>query len=123
MRYVVLCGSSVLVATFTTFVLNHLLSIGIGMTSRNYITLMLANIATSISATEVDLGWHPPKKSWVNNLGQILNGTETNGFIFNSSQLPAGVEYGTYNWCNMPHVRKEEYVKADDDFQLFYVEM
>lgn len=65
----------------------------------------------------------PTQKSWVNNLGQILNGTETNGFIFNSSQLPAGVEYGTYNWCNMPHVRKEEYVKADDDFQLFYVEM
>ncbi|XP_014552515.1 hypothetical protein COCVIDRAFT_110079 [Bipolaris victoriae FI3] len=93
------------------------------MASRNYITLMLASIATSVSATEVDLGWYPPKKSWINNLDQILNGTGTNGFIFNSSQLPAGVEYGTYNWCNMPHVRKEEYVKADDEFELVYVEV
>ncbi|KAJ5064112.1 histidine phosphatase superfamily [Bipolaris maydis] len=92
------------------------------MASRNYITLILASIATSVSATEVDLGWYPPKKSWINNLDQILNGTGTNGFIFNSSQLPAGVGYGTYNWCNMPHVRKEEYVKADDKFELAYVE-
>lgn len=93
------------------------------MASRNYITLILASIATSVSATEVDLGWYPPKKSWINNLDQILNGTGTNGFIFNSSQLPAGVGYGTYNWCNMPHVRKEEYVKADDKFELAYVEV
>lgn len=94
--------------------------------SRSYASLLFASIATTAVAqnvTKVDLGWYAPKKSWVNDLDQVLNGTGTNGFVFNSSQLPAGVEYGTYNWCNMPHVRKNEYVKVDDDFELAYVEV
>jgi hypothetical protein len=123
MRYAVLYVSSVLVLTCTAFALVRLLSESIGMASRNYITLVLASIATSVSATKVDLGWYPPKKSWINDLDQVLNSTGTHGFVFNSSQLPAGVEYGTYNWCNMPHVRKEEYVKVDDEFTLVYVEV
>ncbi|KAF1366010.1 histidine acid phosphatase-like protein [Lizonia empirigonia] len=71
----------------------------------------------------VDLGWHPPRKSWINDLGQVLNGTSTNGFAFNGSQLPSGVPYGTYNWCNMPHVRRQEYPKASEKYTLQYVEV
>ncbi|OAL56575.1 cytochrome P450 [Pyrenochaeta sp. DS3sAY3a] len=70
----------------------------------------------------VDLNWYAPKKSWINDLEQVINGTGTNGFVFSGSKLPDGVEYGTYNWCNMPHVRKDTYVKADKDFELVYVE-
>lgn len=106
--------------------LTHLLSANIDTASRNYVSLMLATIATSISAQNVpkiDLEWYPPKKTWINDLDQVLNGTGTNGFVFNSSQLPNGVEYGTYNWCNMPHARKDEYVKAGDGFELVYVEV
>lgn len=126
MHHAVLYALSVLVLTCTAYTLVHLLSPGsIDMASRNYITLMLASIATTASAKEVkvDLGWYPPKKTWINDINQVLNGTGTNGFVFNSSQLPANVEYGTYNWCNMPHVRKEEYVKAGKEYELVYVEV
>lgn len=71
----------------------------------------------------VDLEWHAPRKSWINNLDGVLNGTGTNGFIFNGSQLPAGTSYGTYNWCNMPHVRSQEYPRASEDYELQYVEV
>ena len=71
----------------------------------------------------IDLGWHAPKKSWINDLGQVLNGTGTNGFVFNGSQLPAGTQYGTYNWCNMPHVKSQEYPRASEDYELQYVEV
>jgi hypothetical membrane protein len=85
--------------------------------------LFFATIVGAQNVSEVDLGWYAPKKSWINDLGQVLNGTGTNGFLFNGSQLPVGVQYGTYNWCNMPHVRKEEYVKAGNEFELVYVEV
>ncbi|KAA8614502.1 hypothetical protein TUN199_03718 [Pyrenophora tritici-repentis] len=94
--------------------------------SRSYVSLFFATVATAVAVqndVKVDLSWHAPKKSWINDLDQVLNSTGTNGFRFNSSQLPAGVKYGTYNWCNMPHVRKEEYVKADEEFELVYVEV
>jgi len=94
--------------------------------SRSYFSLFLTTIATAVvgqNDVQVDLNWHAPKKSWINDLGQVLNSTGTNGFLFNSSQLPIDVKYGTYNWCNMPHVRKEEYVKVDEGFELVYVEV
>lgn len=53
----------------------------------------------------------------------MVNGSGLHGFIFNESNLPNGVEYGTYNWCNMPHVRLSEYKKAGDEFDLLYVEV
>lgn len=84
--------------------------------------LLWVPIATA-GNTSVDLGWYAPKKSWINNLDQVLNGSGTNGFIFNGSQLPAGTPYGTYNWCNMPHVRREEYPRAAAEYELQYVEM
>lgn len=108
----------------TAYTLFHLLPYDIDMRfSRTYVSLFFATIVGAQNVSKVDLGWHASKKSWINDLGQVLNGTGTNGFIFNSSQLPSGVQYGTYNWCNMPHVRKEEYVKASDDYVLVYVEV
>ncbi|CBX94805.1 hypothetical protein IAQ61_009463 [Plenodomus lingam] len=88
--------------------------------------LLLTSLTTAVLAknsSPVDLNWHAPKKSWINDLDQVINGTGTNGFVFSASQLPSGVQYGTYNWCNMPHVRREEYKKAPDDYELVYVEV
>jgi acid phosphatase len=76
----------------------------------------------------LDLGWYPPKSTSINNLTTALygvgggGGRGVYGFIFNSSHTPAG-QYGTYNWCNMPHVRKTEYVKAPAEYELEYVEV
>jgi hypothetical protein len=71
----------------------------------------------------IDLGWYPPASTWINDLSQVLNGTGTNGFYFGGSELPSGVQYGTYNWCNMPHVRRSEYVVPRKEFELVYVEV
>lgn len=71
----------------------------------------------------VDLGWYPPTASWQTNLTSVVNGTGVHGFIFNSSALPGGVQYGTYDWCNMPHVRKSEYPVPGSEFELDYVEL
>lgn len=80
------------------------------------------SITTAKNVT-VDLTWHAPNRSWINDLSQVLNGSGTNGFIFNSSRLPDKTPYGTYNWCNMPHARTEEYPRANEDFELQYVEV
>lgn len=68
--------------------------------------------------------WHPPNSTWITHLDDVINGTGVHGFIFNGSQLPDGVPYGTYNWCNMPHVRTSEYPRvSSDEYQLEYVEV
>jgi hypothetical protein len=124
MHHVRLVVLYLVVLTCTAYTLFHLLPYDIDMQfSRTYVSLFFATIAGAQSVSKVDLGWHAPKKSWINDLGQVLNGTGTNGFVFNSSQLPSGVQYGTYNWCNMPHVREEEYVRASDDYELVYLEV
>lgn len=69
-----------------------------------------------------DLNWHAPRKTDLNNLTSVLAGEGVYGFIFNTSDTPDEV-YGTYNWCNMPHVRSKEYVKASDEYELQYVEI
>lgn len=89
---------------------------------KKVVPLLWVPLATAQNDS-IDLGWHAPKKSWINDLGQVLNGTGTNGFLFNASQLPAGTPYGTYNWCNMPHVRSQEYPRASKDYKLQYVEV
>jgi hypothetical protein len=78
---------------------------------------------TVVQSLDVDLKWYAPKKTWINDLSQVLNGTDTHGFIFNSSVLPAGTPYSNYNWCNMPHVRTTEYPKAKAGYKLEYVEV
>ncbi|KAF2000748.1 phosphoglycerate mutase-like protein [Amniculicola lignicola CBS 123094] len=81
------------------------------------------SLSSTSRAQSVDLNWHAPKQTWINDLSAVLNGTGTHGFIFNSSALPARTPYGTYNWCNMPHVRKDIYPKANKEYELEYVEV
>lgn len=66
--------------------------------------------------------WYPPARNQINNLTTALYGEGVYDFIYNSSVTPDGA-YGTYNWCNMPHVRNFEYVKAGEDYELQYVEL
>ncbi|KAL8744360.1 MAG: hypothetical protein Q9190_003393 [Brigantiaea leucoxantha] len=78
--------------------------------------------------TFVDLSWHAPVSSRINNLSSAINGTGTYGFVFNSSTLPEEIPYahnylGVYNWCNMPHVRRSEYSKVNSSYVLEYVEV
>ncbi|KAL5427907.1 hypothetical protein PMIN04_001109 [Paraphaeosphaeria minitans] len=106
-----------------TFTLSKLL--GIEMRTPRALDLAsawLPLIAVAQNST-IDPSWHPPKKTWINDLGQVLNSTGTHGFYFNGSALPASSSYGTYNWCNMPHVRREEYPKASEEYALEYVEV
>ncbi|KAF2199031.1 histidine acid phosphatase-like protein [Delitschia confertaspora ATCC 74209] len=84
--------------------------------------LWIPEVLTS-QTSKVDLNWYPPSQTWINSLSSILNGTGTHGFVFNSSQLPAGADYGTYNWCNMPHIRREEYPRVGKEYILQYVEV
>ncbi|KAK5196502.1 hypothetical protein LTR99_005290 [Exophiala xenobiotica] len=74
------------------------------------------------SSGTVDLSWHTPNKTNINNLSFVVNGTGANGF-YNTSMTPATAAYSTYNWCNMPHVRQEEYVKAAQGYKMEYVEL
>lgn len=87
----------------------------------------LANKALSQNCSQpsspVDLTWHLPNATNINNLQYVINGTSIDGFIFNSSITPASVSYGTYNWCNMPHVRAKEYPAAPQNYTLEYVEI
>lgn len=72
----------------------------------------------------VDLGWYAPSQTLVNNLTNVVSSTTAGvyGFIYNSSVTP-DEEYGAYNWCNMPHARKTEYVVPDKEYELVYVEL
>lgn len=74
------------------------------------------------NAQEIDLGWYPPSSTSINNLTAVLKSQGVYGFVFNTSETP-DEQYGTYNWCNMPHVRKSEYVKPADEYELKYVEV
>lgn len=51
--------------------------------------------------------YYPPASNNINNLTAVLGGSGAPG-IFTSSSTPDR-DYGMYNWCNMPHVRKREY--------------
>ena len=75
------------------------------------------------STAPVDLSWHAPKSTIINNLTAVVNGTGIYGYIFDSSITPASVPYSTYNWCNMPHVRAQEYPPAPSGYKLEYVEL
>ena len=88
----------------------------------SHVGLALVASASVAAAQDVNLDWHPPRRTEVNNLTAALDGEGVHGFIFNTSNTP-DERYGTYNWCNMPHVRKTEYVKAPKEYELQYVEM
>lgn len=85
-------------------------------------TAFATTLMTATGAVAIDTNWHPPKATSINNLDRVLNSTGVYGFIFNSSETPAKL-YGRYNWCNMPHVRKTEYIQAPKEYELAYVEV
>ncbi|KAH6898045.1 histidine phosphatase superfamily [Thelonectria olida] len=89
--------------------------------SPNSVLGLLAPTST-VSGQSVDLDWYPPSDTQINNLTSVLNGEGIYEFIFNTSQTP-DKKYGTYNWCNMPHARKKEYVKPSGEYDLRYVEV
>ena len=78
--------------------------------------------ASPIVNGTTDTNWYAPNATQINNLNNVLNASGVYGFIFNSSQTPNS-KYGTYNWCNMPHARRQEYPKASDEYELQYVEV
>lgn len=84
--------------------------------------LYLSALVASQPALAVNASWNSPKKTDINDLDKVLDSTGANGFIYNSSHTP-DKDYGNYNWCNMPHVRKREYKKAPSDYKLQYVEV
>lgn len=81
---------------------------------------LLAQIRPGAAAADVK--WHAPAQSSINNLTSAVHGSGVYGFIYNSSATPDS-QYGTYNWCNMPHVRDSEYVRPGPEFELQYVEL
>lgn len=82
----------------------------------------LLSAAPAVFAQDVDLSWYPPNDSQINNLTSVINGEGVYGFIFNTSDT-SDADYGTYNWCNMPHARKTEYVRPSCEHELVYVEV
>lgn len=85
--------------------------------------LQVVNNHVPVNSGHVGLGWHPPSPSEINNLTATINATGVYGFVFNSSVTPASLPYGTYNWCNMPHVRPQEYSIPPKEYKLEYVEV
>ncbi|MBE3049928.1 hypothetical protein IMZ48_47005 [Candidatus Bathyarchaeota archaeon] len=76
----------------------------------------------AFTAEDPNPRWHPPANSQINDLDSALNSDGVYGFIFDSSETPDEA-YGTYNWCNMPHVRATEYIKPPPEYELQYVEL
>lgn len=78
----------------------------------------------SLYNSSIDSLWYPPRDTPIGNLGAVIDDDGVYGFIFNDSSAPAGNDYyGGYNYCNMPHVKKQIYVKAPDEYTLEYVEV
>lgn len=98
-------------------------------TMRPYVPVALlpviswAHSAATCSSPSVDLSWYPSPSTDVNSLSSLENSSGIYGFVFNSSTDLARVPYGTYNWCNMPHVRTQEYMEAPSGYKLEYVEV
>jgi hypothetical protein len=76
----------------------------------------------TVTAIAIDTSWHPPAATAITNLEDVLNSSGVFGFIFDSSKTPPEL-YGRYNYCNMPHVRRREYPRASEEYELVYVEI
>jgi len=69
------------------------------------------------------MDWYPPKTTPISNLSAVVNGTGVFGFSFDGSRPGSNDYYGGYNYCNMPHVNQQSYVKPPGDYVLEYVEV
>lgn len=110
-------------------VLYRIFSHELAIMRSNPVNHFMATVAASLAyhrmaaaSASVDISWHPPNATAINNLTQVLQGSDVYGFIYNSSTTPDD-RYGEYNWCNMPHVRPLEYKKPSSDYKLQYVEV
>ncbi|SGZ57183.1 CIC11C00000000788 [Sungouiella intermedia] len=66
---------------------------------------------------------YPPIVNEITNLTDVFNDElDTNGGHYNGSYVSPEA-YGEYNFCNMPHVRKLEYLVPESGFKLQYVEV
>lgn len=81
-----------------------------------------ASFMHRVNAASIDLSWHAPNTTGINNLTQVMGGSGVYGFVYNSSEVPVDA-YGIYNWCNMPHVRATEYPRPSLEYELQYVEV
>lgn len=88
---------------------------------------LLATVHGQISScpapASANTAWYSPNQTQINSLGSVLNGTGVYGFVFNGSMTPSSEPYSTYNWCNAPHTRAQEYVRPNSSFKLEYVEV
>lgn len=80
--------------------------------------------------SDVDSRWHAPASTEINDHSRALDGSGPMAKKFvpksdaGASGQPEGWEYGVYNYCNMPHVRKQEYVRKDSaQWELMSVEV
>ena len=112
---IVLCALSAFLYTFTAYLF--------GLSYPAIATFQSFRSSSMSTNFSVNIAWHAPSDTWATSLNDVINGTGVNGFIFNSSNNPPGSPYGTYNWCNMPHVRPQEYKKVDSEYLLEYVEL
>ncbi|CAI4214769.1 unnamed protein product [Parascedosporium putredinis] len=90
--------------------------------SRQATALLSAVPLPAVVSAKVDIAWYPPARTDINDLDKVLKGKDIYGFIYDSSETPDD-QYGSYNWCNMPHVRRKEYVRPSDEYELHYVEL
>jgi len=71
---------------------------------------VLFSFASAVSASNatVDLSWHAPPSTKVSDLKSVINGTDTWGFVFNSSKTPVGLPYCKSD-TNLPREIIEKY--------------
>jgi hypothetical protein len=82
MQFVLLMFFYLLVLFCTAYALFLLLPYDIDMRfSRTYVSLFFGTIVGAQNVSKVDLGWHAPQQSWINDLGQVLNSTGTHGLV------------------------------------------
>lgn len=107
--------------TFLIFAVSILYFVAMFISRQATALLSAVPLPAAVSA-KVDIGWYPPARTDINDLDKVLKGKDIYGFIYDSSETPDD-QYGSYNWCNMPHVRRKEYVRPPDEYELHYVEL
>ncbi|KAF3927232.1 hypothetical protein ABW20_dc0106743 [Dactylellina cionopaga] len=94
-----------------------------GLLSDLLFPVTFASVAAIVAGSPLTSEWRAPGSTWINNLTRVLEDDGVHGFIFSGSKLPKDVEYGRYNWCNMPHVHPSTYQVPPKMFELVYVEV
>ena len=86
--------------------------------------ILLEAQSDSTYNSSIDGLWYPPISNPINDLDAVINGTGVYGFVFNGSYAPVSNDYyGGYDYCNMPHVNKVQYLKPSHNYTLEYVEV